>query len=487
MRNSVFRHRLLGLTAAATLCGCSVTPDYVREAPPVPAAWPEELAAAIPATPKLAPLTEDSWRSFFTEAPLQALIANALEHNRDQQLAAARLLEARALLAGTDADRWPQIDVIGQRNAAHNPSNTNTASGTLRTQGQTTQRYDANLTTVYELDFWGRLASLNDAARANYLASDFARRNLRLALIADIASAYFALNELYGREYLLKQTLASRQISRDLMRQRRDVGLATDMDYFASESAWQAARAEAAGGSRLRAAAENALRVLTGKEPQWSDLRSGIPSADGDASTLLVLNGLPRFPTVAIDLPAEALLRRPDVQAAEQKLLAANANIGAARAAFLPRISLTAAAGTASAGLSGLFATGSGAWTFIPSLKLPLFDGGKHDADLDIAKARRVQAVAEYERSLQQAFREVADVLTTIKYGAQQVDAVYQSGDRQLARVKLVEARFQAGIANALELHDARREAFAAQLAQLGACRQTAIAAAAAFRALGGV
>jgi multidrug efflux system outer membrane protein len=435
----------------------------------------------------LAPLTEESWRSFFTEAPLQAVIATALEHNRDQQLATARLQEARALLTGADADRWPQIDVIGQRNAVHNPSNTNTASGALRTQGQTTQRYDANLTTAYELDFWGRLASLDDVARANYLASDFARRSIRLALIADVASAYFALNELYGREYLLKQALASRLISRDLMRQRRDVGLATAMDYFATESAWQTARAEAAGGSRLRAVAENALRVLTGKDPQWNDLRTGIPLAVGDASTLLPLNGLPAFPAVAVNLPAETLLRRPDVQAAEQKLIAANANIGAARAAFLPRISLTAAAGSASAALSGLFASGSGAWTFIPALKLPLFDGGKHDADLDVAKARRVQAVAEYERSLQQAFREVADVLTTLQYGAQQVAAVYQSGDQQLARVKLVEARFQAGIANALELHDARREAFAAQLAQLGACRQTATAAAAAYRALGGV
>lgn len=487
MRKTNVTRRALGLAIATALGGCSLAPDYVRQEPPVPAAWPEELAAAIPATATLAPLTAASWRDFFTDARLQALIATALEHNRDQQLAAARLQEARAQLAGADADRWPQVDLAGQRSAIHNPANTPTASGAQRTQGQTTQRYDVNFTTAYELDFWGRLASLDHAAQANFLASDYARRSVRLALIADVASAYFALSELYGREYLLRQILASRQISRDLMRQRRDVGLATDMDYLAAESAWQAARGELAGGSRLRVAAENALRLLTGKDPQWADLRNGVPADVGDASTLLPLNGLPVFPTPPINLPAETLLRRPDVLAAEQKLIAANANIGAARAAFLPRISLTAAAGTASSALSGLFATGSSAWTFIPALKLPLFDGGKHDADLDIAKARQVQAVAEYERTLQQAFREVADVLDTLQYGSVQVAAVYRSAEQQLARVKLVEARYQAGIANGLELHDARREAFAAQLAQLGACRQTAAAGAAAFRALGGV
>lgn len=487
MRKLIVTRRALSLAIAAALAGCSLAPDYVREKPPVPSTWPAELAVAIPPTPILAPLTEASWRSFFTDTALQTLIASALEHNRDQQLAVARVQEARALLAGADADRWPHIDLAAQRNASHSPAATAMPGGAMRAQGQTTQRYDANFTTAYELDFWGRLASLDNAARASFLASDYARQSLRLTLIADVASAYFALNELYGREYLLAQILASRQISRDLMRQRRDVGLATDMDYLATESVWQAARGELAGGSRARAVAENTLRLLIGNEPKWAELRRGIPPIVGDASTLLTLNGLPTFPSMAINLPAEALLRRPDVMAAEQKLMAANANIGAARAAFFPRISLTAAAGSASAALSGLFASGSGAWTFIPALKLPLFDGGKHDADLDIAKARRVQAVAEYERSVQQAFREVADVLTTLKFGAQQVDAVYRSADQQLARVKLIESRYQAGIANGLELHDARRDAFAAQIAQLGACRQTASAAAAAFRALGGL
>ncbi len=342
---------------AMALSACSFVPEYLRPAAPVPATWPAEVKVGAGDTAKSAAIPKD-WRAFFSDPSLQQLIADALEHNRDLRIAIGRVDEARALAGIARADRCPTLDLAAQRAASLTPADLSATGRQLNTQ-----RYDVNLAVAsFELDFWGRVKSLDDAGRANFIASDYARQAFRLSLIADVANAWLSLLELGERLELARATVKSRDETRALVARRRDVGLAGDLDYLQADGAFQNARAEAASLARSRAAAENALRLLVGV------------AAEVPAGRKLAQQGL--VADVAVGLPSEVLLARPDVLAAEQKLIAANANIGAARAAFLPKIVLTAAAGTASRGLSGLFDAGSGAWSFTPAMRLPLFDAG---------------------------------------------------------------------------------------------------------------
>ncbi|MFA7322623.1 MAG: efflux transporter outer membrane subunit, partial [Dokdonella sp.] len=294
----------------------------------------------------------------------------------------------------------------------------------------------------------------------------------RLSLIADVANAWFSLLELGERLELAQATLKSRDETRTLVGRRRDVGLAGDLDYLQGDGAYQNARAEVASLTRSHAAAENALRLLVG---------SAAFAAEGGK---LDQPGL--VAEVAAGLPSEVLLGRPDVMAAEQKLIAANANIGAARAAFLPKIVLTAALGTASHGLSGLFGAGSGAWSFVPALRLPLFDSGRSSDNVDLATARKTIAVAEYEKTIQQAFREIADLLSARAQLGEQLQAQEAGVAAQNQRLKIVDARYRAGVSSHLELLDAQREQFAAQQSALAVRRQLLSASASFYKALGG-
>ncbi len=450
----------LGLSCA--LAGCSLAPDFLRPAAPVPEAWPTQVVEDAQA---IKPATEN-WREYFTDTRLQALIAKALENNRDLKIAVARVAEARALAGLSRADRFPGVDANLQRQAARTPAD-------LSATGRHTvaDRFDANLGIVsFELDFWGRLKNLDDAARANFLATEYARSAFHLSLISDVATAWYSLQELDARSALAEATVASRAESRKLIEQRRDVGLAGDLDFYAADGAYAAARAEAANLARQKTAAINALRLLVG-----ADLPA---TADMPASAEL--------PAVRVGLPSEVLLRRPDVLAAEQRLIAANANIGAARAAFLPRILLTVIAGSASPALSGLFAGGSEAWTFLPLLKYPLFDAGRASSNLDVAEARKNIAVAEYEKTIQQAFREVADLLDARQHYAEQLQALESASHAQDERLKRVDARYKAGMSSYLELLDAQRELFGAQQSALAAKRALASSSASLFKALGG-
>ncbi|MFN6961543.1 MAG: efflux transporter outer membrane subunit, partial [Rhodocyclaceae bacterium] len=304
------------LPLAVLLAGCSFIPAYERPAAPVPQHWPTQGAVLS------APSFDGDWRAFFTDPALQRLIDWALEYNRDLRIAVGRVEEARALAGIAHSDRLPSLDIGVQEQAARVP-------GTLTNSGRATinRRYDANLgITAFELDFWGRLASLDAASRANFLASEFAAQAFRLALIGEVASAYYSLAELNERTLLAKATVQSRAESRELIARRREVGLASDLDFHAAEGAYQSAQAELSNLARQKAAAENALWLLTGQR-----------GAASPAPTFGML------PEIDVGLPSEVLLRRPDVQAAEQRLIAANANIGAARAAFFPRIALTVA------------------------------------------------------------------------------------------------------------------------------------------------
>ncbi len=465
-------HKTLPLAIALALAGCSFTPDYQRPEAPVPTDWPVKVPAGTERagagdTVKSSAIIAD-WQAFFPDPRLQDLIAAALEHNRDMRVAVARVDEARALAGIARAERFPTLDLGAQRAASLTPADLSSTGRQLNSQ-----RYDVNLAVAaFELDFWGRVKSLDDAGRANFLASDYARQAFRLSLIADVANAWLSLLELGERLELARATTKSREETRTLIARRRDVGLAGDLDYLQADGAYQSARAETANLARSYAAAENALRLLVGVSP--AQVTGGRLAQPG-----LVAE-------VAVGVPAEVLLTRPDVLAAEQRLIAANANIGAARAAFLPKIVLTAALGTASRGLTGLFDAGSGAWNFVPALRLPLFDAGRTSGNVDLATARKTIAVAEYEKAIQQAFREIADLLAAREQLAEQLQAQEANVTAQSQRLKIVDARYQAGVSSHLELLDAQREAFAAQQSALAVRRQWLSTMASFYKAVGG-
>ncbi len=291
-----------------------------------------------------------------------------------------------------------------------------------------------------------------------------------------MANAYLSLLELRERTQLAAETARTRDEYRELTMRRRDLGAASELDFLQADGAYQAALAERASLERQQAAAVNLLDVLVGQPVAQMQ---GLPGARSLAAQDI-------NPDLIAGLPAEVLLQRPDVWAAEQRLIAANANIGAARAAFLPRITLTGSVGTASRTLAGLFDAGSGAWSFQPMLTLPLFDAGRTSANVDVAEARKVIAVADYEKTLQQAFREVADLLNAREKLAEQLAAQQANADAQTRRLKLVEARYGVGIASYLEVLDAQRESFAAQQGALQVRRTLLSAAAQLYKALAG-
>ena len=457
-------HRKSILVLCAALGGCSMMPDYHRPELPVPAQWPQLPQVAGAADPGTL-----EWRAFFSDPRLEGLIAAALENNRDMRIAVARVEEARALYGIARPDRLPTLNLAASRSAALTPGDLSLAGRPLNSQ-----RYDVGLSMLsYELDFWGRVKSLNDAAMAAYLASEQARRAFRLSLIADVANAYLQLEEMDERASLTKEVLKSREETRTMIARRREVGIAGDLDYLQADGALELVRAELANLSRQRANAESALTLLVGQPP------ANLPVAKPLSQQGWMTN-------LAVDLPSAVLLNRPDVLAAEQKLVAANANIGAARAAFLPRIGLTAIFGTASARLAGLFDSGSGAWSFQPVLSQPLFDSGRIAANADLAEVRKVIAVAEYEKTIQQAFKEVVDLLAAREKLSEQLKAQEAAEKIQADRLKIAEARYKAGISSYLEVLDAQREAFSAQQNSIQARRAVLTIAAQLYKALGG-
>jgi len=291
-----------------------------------------------------------------------------------------------------------------------------------------------------------------------------------------VANAYLSLLEMSERTELTAATVKARAETRELVSRRREAGVSSDTDWLQAEGSYQSVVAELASLERQQAAAQNLLNLLLGQSmTEIKDMPPGRSLAE---------QGISAYP--AAGLPAEVLLRRPDVLAAEQKLIAANANIGAARAAFFPRISLTGSTGTASRSLNGLFDAGNGAWSFQPALVLPLFDAGRNSVNVDIAQARKVVAVAEYEKTIQQAFREVADLLNASDKLAAQLVAQQANAEAQKHLLRLVEARYQAGIVSHLEVLDAQRQAFAAEQGEVQVRRAWFSAATQLYKALAG-
>lgn len=452
----------LTLIAAAALLAACAGPEPRR-----PTA-PEAAQAALPAPGFASPggtgtaAAELPWAQAFRGERLQRLIPLALANNRDLRVAALNIETARASAAARDADLWPTV------NAGLSGSRTPTAAGGINSL------YQAGLqVSAYELDLFGRLRGLSAAAAAQVLAAQSAQQAVRTALIASVATAEIALQADEALLKLTRDTVTTREQSLDLTRQRFDGGIANALDLRAAESSLQVARAALAQAQRQRALDENALVLLLG-----GPLPADLPAPRGDLADFEPLAELPA------GLPAEVLTRRPDIRQAEFALAAADANIDAARAAFWPRITLTASAGTASGQLSDLFK--NSAWSFAPQLLMPLFDAGRNRANLASARASRDIATAQYEKAIQTAFREVADGLAGRATLAEQRAALAAQVEAETQRLNAAEQRYAAGVSSALDRLDAQRSLFAAQQTLVQVQSQRAQNLVTLYRALGG-
>ena len=460
------------LGAAALLAGCSLMPAYERPAAPVASSFPVYDSAgpgsAGQATSELPPVRV-AWQDFFLDAKLKQLIGQALANNRDLRIAALNIEQAMAQYDIRRADQLPAV------NGVFSGSRTPTANGgaaSLYTVGLAV--------TAYEIDFFGRIKSLKNVALNQYLATEEGRNTAQISLIAAVANSYLSLladEELLG---ITRQTLATRQESVKLSKLRFDNGVTSELDFRQAESLLEAARVAYAQQQRQRALDENALTLLVG-QPLSADVLT--LAAAGTPVSLAQL--LPMAPVPA-GLPSDLLVNRPDIRQAENLLLASNANIGAARAAFFPRISLTVGAGSASNQLSGLLKSGSWGYTLAPQLLLPIFDHGRNTAGLDAARVGRDIAVAQYEKSIQTAFREVADTLATRATLAEQLQAQQAQANAEAVRFKLSNLRYQNGISSYLDLLDAQRSLFAAQQAVVQTRLAQLQSEVTLYRALGG-
>jgi multidrug efflux system outer membrane protein len=450
--------------ALALLPGCSQTGDYQRPESYLPEKWQDSEFAG-----QNIQATHIEWRNFFKDQRLQALIASALHYNSDLRIALARVSETRAQLGIVQADQLPSANLSGNKSKSKIP-----AAFTGTDRPVTTERSEISLTAIsFELDFWGRVASLSEAAKASFLASESASRAMQISLISEVANLYFSTLDLDERLLIMRGYIASRIKNRDVIKRGMELGAAARSEYLMAEATLSSAEGELANMVNQRAATEHALRLLVGKP--MHDLPAGKRLHEQD-----VRNDL------SPGIPSAVLYARPDVIAAEQRLKEAHANVAAARAAFLPRMMLTVGLGLASRSLAGLFAPGSGNWTYQPSMSLPLFDGGRTAGYQSIAEARKDSAVADYEKTIQQAFREVADLVaarTSMISQRQANDAMVKAYEERLI---VTEARFKSGSASYLEVLDAQRELFSAQQSATQVRRAQLTTSAQLYKALGG-
>lgn len=428
--------------AIFALAGCSFIPTYERPATPVAADWP----GAVPSGAGATAAADLPWADFVTDVRLRELIHLAIANNRDLRVAVLNMEQVRAQYQIRRADQLPTINLAATGNRQPNG------------EGGTSRSYSVGLAlSSWEIDFFGRVASLKEAALAQYLASDEARKAAQTSLVASVASSWLSLQASDELLAITQQTLATRQDTLRLSQLRFDNGVSSALDLRQAESLLAAAQGALAQQQRQRALDLNALTLLVG-QPLPAELTARAPQGSPLAVPTL-------FRELPAGLPSDLLTRRADIRQAEQTLISANANIGAARAAFFPRISLTASVGTASNELSGLFKDGSWGFTLAPQALLPIFDAGRNQAGLDSANAGRAIAVAQYEKAIQTAFREVADALAGRATLAEQLRAQQAQATAEAERLRLADLRYRNGIASSLDLLDAQRSLFAAQQA----------------------
>ena len=457
-KRSEFFTAFLAGVALFWMAACSVGPNYKRPTVSAPASFRGVTPAEAPTSPSapassdlsnsgnttVVSLGEEKWWDIFQDRELQELIRTALKNNYDVRIAATRVLQAQAQLGITRADQLPSLDVGGSITSLQDPK-TGPVPGFQLTQGQ------VSASAAWNLDFWGRYRRATEAARATVLANDWAQKEVIASLVANVASSYFELRQLDLELEISKRTLSSRQDSLELTKTLEQHGINNLLDVRQSEQLVYTAAAEVPDLERQIAQRENAISILLGNNP-------------GDIPRGLKLTEQPHAPEVPVGIPSALLERRPDIREAEQNLVAANARIGVARAAYFPQISLTGSAGYQSAKLTDLFQGPAGVWTLTGALTQPIFEGGRLKSGVRLAEAQREELLLTYQRTIQGAFRDVSDALVAYRkfreFRIQQQLLVESAQDA----ARLSEVRFKAGTTDYLEVLTNETNSFNAEL-----------------------
>ena len=477
-RRTVVRATAASALALLALAGCtSLAPDYARPMLPVPATLNGTNGPNGSEGTALAPETGPmGWQDFLQEPRLRELVALALQNNRDLRVAVLAIEKARAQYGVEQSNRFPAVGATAAGNRTRTADDLNTSG-----RSPTSSQYSAQLGfSSYEIDFFGRVKNLNEAALQEFLRTTENRRSVQLSLVAEVANAWLTLDADGRRLQLAQDTLRSRQKSYELTERSHALGAASGLTLAQAQTTVDTARADVAAVTSQVARDRNALALLAGAPVPAALLPDGAnpgataspaqaasasasvapaPSLATPAATLLAVPG---------DLPSSVLLNRPDVRAAEYTLRGAYASIGAARAAFFPSITLTASAGTASNALSGLFDGGNGTWSFAPQIRLPIFDAGRNRANLQIAETARDTALAQYDKAVQTAFREVADALAERATLAERLQAQQSLQAATLKALQLSQARYRLGADSYLPVLDAQRALYSAQQTLIG-------------------
>ncbi|MDQ2137279.1 efflux transporter outer membrane subunit [Alcaligenaceae bacterium B3P038] len=467
-----FSFLFVGLLA---LGGCTLDPNYVRPESPVPAQWPTGDAYGDVGRQTAGAQAQDvalpvPWQQFVLEPKLSRVIDAALSNNRDLRRAAANIESARAQYRIERSDLFPTLSAGGD----YTRSRTQIATGGDSTSIVGNSYSVSASLSAYELDFFGRVRSLSRAALEQYLATEEAARAARISVVAEVANAYILLATDRALLEVAQQTQASAEQTVKLIQARLSGGISSRNELRQAETIFQRARSDVANYRTLIAQDRNALQLLVGQpvDEDW------LPASLSPETAM--------FAAVPAGMSSTVLLSRPDVAQAEHSLLAANANIGAARAAFFPRVSLTASGGFTSNELSGLFSSGNKAWSFAPSISIPIFDGGFNRANLAYARAQRDGLVADYELAVQAAFRDVADALARAGTIDEQVDAQRALYEASLESYGLSDALYRRGVGTFLDALDAQRTLYSAQQTYLSALQLALENRVALYRALGG-
>ena len=461
------------LALALLLAGCSLAPRYERPAAPVAPSFESAAPRAVAGDAVAQAAVDLDWNRFFSDPTLRRLLHRAFADNRDLRVAMQRIEAARAQYGIRRADRLPTISASLSASRLHLPGGMSPIGS-----GFDATEYGATLfLSTWEIDFWGRVRNLQAAALESFLATVDARRSVEVSLVAQIADTYLIERELDERLDDARRALAAREETWRIMTRRHAVGATSRLDATQAEILRDQARAELAVLEQQKARARNAMTLLVGAPQPGSSTDRAVPLSAVE----------PSFATGPMPgLPSSVLLDRPDVQAAEHRLKAAHANIGAARAAFFPRITLIGALGRASSELDGLFGADTQAWLFVPTVSLPLFDAGRNRANRNLAEAQRNVAVAEYERTIQTAFREVADALADRRWLSRQQSIQEAIVATQTERVRLARLRYRSGSTSFLEVLEAERARFAAEQALVQTRRERLSSMVSLYAALGG-
>ena len=426
--------KLLTLSMALLLAGCSLAPDYQRPAPPVPQQFSLSQNQMVTSA---ASYQDSGWRHFFVDPQVKTLIAEALRSNRDLRMATLKVQEARAQYRVTDADRYPQLNAESSGNW----------SGKLKGDTRSTREYEAGLNLSFDLDFFGRLKNMSEADRQNFFASEEAGRAVHILLVSNVAQSWFNRRLAFAQLQVAQETLSNYERAYALVEKQLVTGSTNVLALEQARGAIESTRSDIAKRQGELAQANNALQLLLGSYGTLpDDTRQDVND----------LNGV----TLPPSLSSQILLQRPDIMEAEHALMAANANIGAARAAFFPSITLTSSLSGSSSELSSLFNAGGAMWNFIPKIELPIFNAGRNQASLDLAEIRQQQQVVNYEQKIQSAFKEVADALALRQSLADQIAAQ----ERYLASLNITLQRatalYRHGAVSYIEVLSAQRDIF---------------------------